>query len=121
MILRLTPAAEADVKVFSRGMATEVTTLVTSSFKRLISASTPSNVIRWPSQSSTMTFDVLYSIDSPIVSSTSCPSRRSSCWPAFTGIGIPKSGRVGETHNRLKLAARGRSESGAWLRSRAAA
>ncbi len=108
--------------MFSRGTVTEVPTLVTSLSKRLISASTPSNVIRLPSQSSTATFGVLYFVDSPIVSSTLCPGRKSWCWLAFTGIAIPKSGKVGETHNnRLKLPARGRSGAGAWLRSRAAA
>ena len=108
--------------MFSRGTATEVTSLATSSFRRLISLSTPSNAIRLPSLSSTATFGVRYSADFPIVSSTLYPSRKSWYWPAFTGIAIPKSGKVVETHNnRLKLPARGRSGADGWLRTRAAA
>jgi hypothetical protein len=73
--------------------------LVTSSCKPLIVASKPSSAARLPSRSPTATCDAPYSAGFPIVFSTSYPSTRSWCWPAYTGTEIPRPGRVGETHN----------------------
>ena len=92
MILRLTPAAEAD--------ATEVTNLVTSFFRHSISLSTQSSATLSRSQSSTAIFGEPCSVGFLIASSTLCLTKKSWRWPAFTVIAIPRSGKVGETHNK---------------------
>ena len=85
--------------MFSRGTATEVTNLVTNSFRHSISLSTQSRATLSPLQSFTATYGAPCSIGFPIASSTLCLTKKSWCWPAFTGIAIPRSGKVGETHN----------------------
>ena len=108
--------------MFSRGTATEVTNLVTSSVSHSISVLKRSSAIHSRTRSSTVIYDEPYSVDSPIASSTLCPTRTSLCWPAFTVIAIQKSGKLDETHNNgLKLAARGRSAAAWRLYARAAA
>ena len=108
--------------MFSRGTATEVTNLVTSSVSHSISVLKRSSAIHSRMRSSTVIYDEPYSVDSPIASSTLCPTRTSLCWPAFTVIAIQKSGKVDEKHNnRLKQTARGRPTRTWRLYSRAAA
>ncbi len=108
--------------MFSRGTESEVTNLVTSSFRHFSIASKLSSAIRLRLRLSTAISGGRSSVDFPIASSTSCPSRKSWRWPAFTDIATPKPGKVGETHNnRLKQTVRGRPGAHARPRSRAAA
>ena len=108
--------------MFSRGTATEVTNLVTSSVSHSISVLKPSSAILSRTRSSTVIYDEPYSVDFPIASSTLCPTRTSLCWPAFTAVAIRKSGKVDETHNNpLQQTARGRSGAESLRRTRAAA